>query len=77
MKNTQTPQPSTECRIFAGFTAVSIVALTGYAVACGAFLFGASVFLMGFTIRNGVLLIAQKDREFNAQFEQDKNENNL
>lgn len=77
MKNTKTPQPSTECRIFSAVSAVSIVSLTGYAVACGALLFGASVFLMGFTIRNGVLLIAQKDREFNAQFQQDENENNL
>lgn len=74
MKNTQKTPPSVANRIFSAVSAVSIVALTGYAFANGAIFFGAEVFIMGFIIRLGILAIADKDRELKDQQAQDEND---
>lgn len=76
MKNTQKPRYSAFYRFFSAISALAIILLAGYLISYGAIVYAFAVLLMGFLIRNFVLMCARQDEDFQAMQEQEEKERN-
>lgn len=63
MKNYKKPRYSAYYRVFSILSSVAIISLAGYLVTYGALIYAFAVVLMGFLIRNFVLLCARQDED--------------
>lgn len=71
MKNSKKPRYSALYRFFSAISALAIVSLAGYLISYGAIIYAFAVLLMGFLIRNFVLLCARQDEDIERMQKQD------